>query len=60
MSIPRTAPAALVTLLWLSDRRGGRGILGILVAAVTVVAVLAAGYWVFRTGDSGAEAVWGD
>jgi small neutral amino acid transporter SnatA (MarC family) len=50
--------ALLITILWLADRRSGRGLLGILVALLTVVAVVAAGYWVYRTGDSGAQAVW--
>lgn len=50
--------AVLVTLLWLADRRRGRGVLGVLVALLTVVAVLAAGYWTYRTGDAGAGSVW--
>jgi len=50
--------ALLITILWLADRRSGRGLLGILVALLTVVAVVATGYWVYRTGDSGAQAVW--
>lgn len=50
--------AGLITVLWWADRRGGRGILGMLVALLTVVAALAAGYWVYRTGDSGARSVW--
>jgi hypothetical protein len=52
------AQAALITGLWLADRRGGRGVLGILIALTTVVVVLAAGYWTYRTGDSGAASVW--
>lgn len=52
------AQAVLITLLWLADRRGGRGILGMLVALLTVVAVVAAGYWTYRTGDAGARSVW--
>ncbi len=52
------AQAVLILLLWLADRRGGRGILGLLVAMVTVVVVLATGYWTYRTGDSGAQSVW--
>ncbi len=51
--------AVLVTLLWLADRRGGRGVLGVLVALATLVVVAAAGYWTYRTGDSGAQSVWG-
>ncbi len=50
--------AVLVSLLWLADRRGGRGVLGILVALLTLVVVVAAGYWTYRTGDSGAQSVW--
>lgn len=53
------AQAVLVTLLWLADRRGGRGVLGVLVALLTLVVVAAAGYWTYRTGDSGAQSVWG-
>ena len=51
--------AILITVLWLGDRRSGRGLLGIVVALMTVVAVLATGYWIYRTGDSGAKSVWG-
>ena len=51
--------AVLITLLWLADRRGGRGVLGILVALFTLLAVVAAGYWTYRTGESGAQSVWG-
>ncbi|MFN8184412.1 MAG: DUF2231 domain-containing protein [Candidatus Nanopelagicales bacterium] len=53
------AQAALITLLWLADRRGGRGVFGVLIALLTLVAVVAAGYWTYRTGDSGARSVWG-
>ncbi|HQR79635.1 MAG TPA: hypothetical protein PLT68_05400 [Actinomycetota bacterium] len=52
------AQAVLITLLWLADRRGGRGILGMLVALLTVVTVVAAGYWTYRTGEAGARSVW--
>lgn len=52
------AQAVLILLLWIADRRGGRGLFGVLVALLTVVAVLAAGYWTYRTGESGAQAVW--
>ena len=38
---------------------GGRGVLGILVALFTLLAVVAAGYWTYRTGESGAQSVWG-
>ena len=51
--------AILITVLWLGDRRSGRGLLGIVVALLTVVAVVATGYWIYRTGDSGAKSVWG-
>jgi len=51
--------AVLITLLWLADRRGGRGVLGILVALFTLLAVVSAGYWTYRTGESGAQSVWG-
>ncbi len=51
--------AVLVTLLWLADRRGGRGVLGVLVALFTLLAVAAAAYWTYRTGESGAQSVWG-
>lgn len=51
--------AVLVTLLWLADRRGGRGVLGFLVALFTFLAVLATAYWTYRTGESGAQNVWG-
>lgn len=54
------AQAALITLLWFADRRGGRGIFGVLIALLTLVAVIAAGYWTYRTGDSGAQEVWGE
>jgi uncharacterized membrane protein len=52
------AQAVLITALWLVDRRG-RGVIGVLIAGLTLVAVAAAGYWVYRTGDSGAQSVWG-
>ncbi|HNF06365.1 MAG TPA: hypothetical protein PL146_13345 [Mycobacterium sp.] len=51
--------AVLVTLLWLADRRGGRGVLGIMVALFTLLVVVAAGYWTYRTGETGAQNVWG-
>jgi hypothetical protein len=35
-------------------------VFGVLAAALTVVVVLAAGYWTYRTGDSGAASVWRD
>lgn len=54
------AQAVLILLLWIADRRGGRGLFGVLVALLTVVAVLAAAYWTYRTGESGAQAVWAD
>jgi uncharacterized membrane protein len=54
------AQAGVITLLWLADRRGRRGVFGVLAAALTVVVVLAAGYWTYRTGDSGAASVWRD
>lgn len=54
------AQAVLISLLWFADRRGRRGIFGVLIALVTLVAVAAAGYWTYRTGDSGAQAVWQD
>ncbi|MEZ5185536.1 MAG: DUF2231 domain-containing protein [Candidatus Nanopelagicales bacterium] len=53
------AQAVLITLLWVADRRGGRGIFGFLIAALTLVVVVATGYWAYRTGESGAQAVWG-
>jgi hypothetical protein len=51
--------AVLITLLWLADRRGGRGVFGVLIALLTLLAVVATGYWAYRTGDSGARSVWG-
>lgn len=54
------AQAVALTLLWIADRRGGRGLFGILISLLTVVVVLATGYWTYRTGDSGAAAVWLD
>lgn len=52
------AQAVLILLLWVADRRGGRGLFGILIALLTLVAVAVTGYWTYRTGDSGAQAVW--
>lgn len=52
------AQAVLITALWLVDRRG-RGVFGLLVAGLTLLAAAATGYWAYRTGDSGAQSVWG-
>lgn len=52
------AQAGLILLLWLADRRRGRGIFGVLIALLTLVVVVVTAYWTYRTGDSGAQAVW--
>jgi uncharacterized membrane protein len=51
----------LVVALVVLDRRGrGRGAVTTVVAVLAVVAALAAGVQVYRVGDSGARAAWGD
>lgn len=50
--------AVLILLLWIADRRGGRGLFGLLMAVFTVVAVVLTAYWTYRTGESGAASVW--
>jgi uncharacterized membrane protein len=51
----------LVLLLVVLDRRGRRhGRATTVVAVLAVVAALAAGVQVYRVGDSGARAAWGD
>jgi uncharacterized membrane protein len=42
------------------EARRGRDRVGTLLAVLAVVAALAAGVQVYRVGDSGAQAVWGD
>ena len=50
----------LVVLLVALDRAGRRGGLMTAVAVLAVVAAVASGVQVFRVGDSGARAAWGD
>ncbi|WP_341359926.1 DUF2231 domain-containing protein [Georgenia sp. M64] len=53
---------ALAVVLWLLTllRRGGTGPLTAVVAALAVVTALLAGVQVYRVGESGARATWGD
>lgn len=59
------AVTALVVMQWRADR-GRPGVTGTppnaiaVVAAVAVIAALACGVQVYRVGDSGARAAWGD
>jgi hypothetical protein len=62
----------MLVLVWVQSRRsrprdtddnaepagGGSMVLAVIVTIVTVVAAGAAGYYVFKTGDSGAHIVW--
>ena len=50
----------LVLVLVLLDRFGTKSVLTTAVAALAVLAAVAAGVQVFRVGDSGARAAWGD
>jgi uncharacterized membrane protein len=50
----------LVAGLVLLDRVGTRNVLTTVVAVLAVIAAVAAGVQVFRVGDSGARAAWGD
>jgi uncharacterized membrane protein len=50
----------LVALVWLGRRPGTGRMLMRGVAVATVVVALAAGVQVYRVGDSGARAAWGD
>ncbi|RPF27002.1 DUF2231 domain-containing protein [Georgenia muralis] len=53
---------ALAVVLWLLTllRRGGPGPLTAVVAALAVVTALLVGVQVYRVGESGARATWGD
>ena len=56
-----TLPLLVLSIvLVLLDRLGRKGALTTVVAALAVVAAVASGVQVFRVGDSGARAVWGD
>lgn len=50
----------LAIVLVLVDRFGTRGGLTTVVAVLAVIAAVASGVQVFRVGDSGARAAWGD
>lgn len=59
------AVTALVVMQWRADRghpgvKGTRPNVMTLTAAVAVIAALACGVQVYRVGDSGARAAWGD
>jgi len=49
----------LMTLLTLGKAGSGRRILGIVFALAAVALAAVSGYYVYKTGDSGAKAVWG-
>jgi hypothetical protein len=50
----------LVVVLVALDRFGSQSVLTTAVAVLAVIAAVAAGVQVFRVGDSGARAAWGD
>lgn len=53
------AQAAAISVFWLLDRSGRVGGMRVIVALITVATAMAAGYWIYLTGDSGATEVWG-